>query len=93
VIEEGSTFLETLRYLHIRGPGAHCCSEVFEADWGKLDLFIIELPTTAVISETSSEPLIATIEKRFLYHRPNAEVRVGLRAVMSWLDTEFDHYF
>ena len=93
VIEEGSTFLETLEYLHIRGPGAHCCSQLFKANWKKLGSVIIELPTTAAICETNAKNLITAIEKRFLRRCPDAEVLVGLRTVMSWLDTEFDHYF
>lgn len=93
VIEEGSTFLNTLEYLHIRGPGAHCCSQLFKANWRKLGSVIIELPTTAAICETNAKNLITAIEQRFLHRCPNAEVLVGLRAVMSWLDTEFDHYF
>ncbi|PWW72614.1 hypothetical protein C7212DRAFT_224271 [Tuber magnatum] len=93
VVEKGSTFLNTLEYLHIRGPGAHCCSEVFEADWKKLNSVTIELPTTAAICEAGTKNLIMTIEKKFLHRRPKAEVHVNLRTIMPWFDSDFGHYF
>ncbi|KAG0636434.1 hypothetical protein HOY80DRAFT_1088724 [Tuber brumale] len=93
VIEEGSTFLNTLEYLHIRGPGAHCCPQIFLANWKKLNSVIIELPTTAAICEPGTVNLITTIREVFLRELPNAEVQVNLRTIMPWFDSHFGHYF
>ncbi|RPA93584.1 hypothetical protein L873DRAFT_1793493 [Choiromyces venosus 120613-1] len=93
VIEEGSTFLNTLEYLHMRGPGTHCCSELFNASWKRLNSVTIELPTTAAICEPSTDNFIDAIETTFLDRFPNAEVRVSLRAIMPRYDSDFRFYF
>ncbi|KAG0130201.1 hypothetical protein HOY82DRAFT_649910, partial [Tuber indicum] len=93
VIENGSTFLNTLEYLHIRGPGAHCCSQLFKGCWKKLNSIIIELPTTTAICEPGTENLISAIKDNFLNRLPKAEVQVNLRTIMPWFDSQFGHYF
>ncbi|CAZ81629.1 unnamed protein product [Tuber melanosporum] len=93
VIENGSTFLNTLEYLHVRGPGAHCCSQLWKGCWKKLNSIIIELPTTAAICEPGTENLISAIKDNFLNRLPKAEVQVNLRTILPWFDSHFGHYF
>lgn len=38
-------FLTTLKHLHIRGPGAHACANLFNADWKALENVVIEMGT------------------------------------------------
>lgn len=38
-------FLATLKHLHIRGPGAHVCENLFNADWEALENVVIEMGT------------------------------------------------
>lgn len=38
-------FLATLKHLHIRGPGAHVCGNLFNANWKVLENVVIEMGT------------------------------------------------
>lgn len=55
-------FLATLRHLHIRGPGAHVCANLFNADWEALENVVIEMGTHRGICDGELLKLLYAID-------------------------------
>jgi hypothetical protein len=51
-------FLNTLKYLHIRGPGAHVCSELFKTKGKALEKIIIEMGERRGLCDANMDQLI-----------------------------------
>lgn len=51
-------FLHTLKYLHIRGPGAHVFSELFKAEGKALENIIIEIGERRGLCDANMDQLI-----------------------------------
>lgn len=89
-----SAFLNTLKYLHIRGPGTQCCPELFQARWQSLEKVIIELGTHKGICEGSTHYVIESIRKGLLYRRPNLEILLTARLCKPEFEQEeYSHHF
>lgn len=71
-------FLVTLKHLHIRGPGAHVCANLFNADWKALENVTAELGTHRGICDGELLRLLYAVDKA-ARDRPQMAIEITVR--------------
>lgn len=71
-------FLATLKHLHLRGPGAHACKNLFNANWKALDNVVIELGTHRGICDGDILKLFYAVDNT-AYNRLQMTIDITVR--------------
>lgn len=86
-------FLTTLKHLHIRGPGAHVCANLFNADWKALESVVIEMGTHRGVCDGEALGLITAVNSKVL-ERPEMAIEITVRVCEPEFERDaFGHHW